>query len=151
MAKNHQELIFTWEQFWQYCQEVTDKIIVNKQEYSQIICILRGGFYLGDYLSRRLKIPLSAIVAKSYSEENQQQSLSLGQLTYINPPSDRVLLVDDLLDTGVTMMAVKQAIESQWQVKVDTAVIWQKSGSQCQADYFYQITTSSAWIVQPFD
>lgn len=151
MSENNQELVFTWEQFWQYCHDVTDKIIKDKREYSQIICILRGGFYLGDYLSRRLNIPLSAIVAKSYSEENQQENLLLGQLSYLHPPTGQVLLVDDLLDTGVTMMKVKEIIESQWQVTVDTAVIWQKSHSQCQADYFYQITPANAWIVQPFD
>ncbi|RMD68089.1 MAG: phosphoribosyltransferase, partial [Cyanobacteria bacterium J149] len=117
----------------------------------QIISILRGGFYLGDYLSRRLNIPLSAIVAKSYSEQNQQGNLLLGQLSCIEPPSNNVLLVDDLLDTGVTMIAVKKVLENQWQVNVDTAVIWQKSHSQCQADYFCEITPASVWIVQPFD
>ncbi|MBD2394718.1 phosphoribosyltransferase family protein [Cyanobacterium aponinum AL20118] len=151
MLEENQKLIFTWDEFWQYCQKVTEKIIQENQEYSQIISILRGGFYLGDYLSRRLNIPLSAIVAKSYSEQNQQGNLLLGQLSCIEPPTNRVLLVDDLLDTGVTMIAVKKALENQWQVKVDTAVIWQKSHSQCQADYFGEITPASVWIVQPFD
>ncbi|AFZ54383.1 phosphoribosyltransferase family protein [Cyanobacterium aponinum UTEX 3222] len=151
MLEENQKLIFTWDEFWQYCQKVTEKIIQENQEYSQIISILRGGFYLGDYLSRRLNIPLSAIVAKSYSEQNQQGNLLLGQLSCIEPPTNRVLLVDDLLDTGVTMIAVKKALENQWQVKVDTAVIWQKSHSQCQADYFCEITPASVWIVQPFD
>lgn len=151
MLEENQKLIFTWDEFWQYCQKVTEKIIQKNQEYSQIISILRGGFYLGDYLSRRLNIPLSAIVAKSYSEQNQQGNLLLGQLSCIEPPSNNVLLVDDLLDTGVTMIAVKKVLENQWQVKVDTAVIWQKSHSQCQADYFCEITPGSVWIVQPFD
>lgn len=45
MLEENQKLIFTWDEFWQYCQKVTEKIIQENQEYSQIISILRGGFY----------------------------------------------------------------------------------------------------------
>ena len=145
------ELIFTWADFWQYCEVVTKTIIEKGQSYSQIIAILRGGFYLGDYLSRRLEIPLSAIVASSYSQANQQRELVLGQLSFLHPPQGKVLLVDDLLDSGITMLKIKQQLETQWQVEIDTAVIWQKSQSKCQADYYYSITPSEYWIKQPFE
>ncbi|BAQ64061.1 phosphoribosyltransferase [Geminocystis sp. NIES-3709] len=150
-AKNQKELEFTWKQFREYCEVVATAIISSKKSYSQIIAIARGGFYLGDYLSRRLKLPLSVIVAQSYSKDNQQEELQWGNLSYINPPQDKVLLVDDLLDTGITMTIIKEMLEKTWNVEVDTAVIWQKSGSQYQGNYFYSVTPKDYWIKQPFE
>jgi hypothetical protein len=149
--QNKKELTFTWEEFREYCEVVAIAIINSKKSYSQIIAIARGGFYLGDYLSRRLELPLSVIVAQSYSKDNQQQKLLLGNLSYINAPEDIVLLVDDLLDTGVTMTIIKKMLEDTWEVEVDTAVIWQKSHSQYQADYYHSIIPKDYWIKQPFD
>jgi uncharacterized protein len=149
--QNKKELTFTWEEFREYCEVIAIAIITSQKSYSQIIAIARGGFYLGDYLSRRLELPLSVIVAQSYSKDNQQQKLLLGNLSYINAPENRVLLVDDLLDTGITMTIIKKMLEDTWKVQVDTAVIWQKSHSQYQADYYHSITPKDYWITQPFD
>jgi hypoxanthine phosphoribosyltransferase len=149
--KNQKQLKFSWQEFREYCEIVAISIIHQKKSYSQIIAIARGGFYLGDYLSRRLNLPLSVIVTQSYNQDNQQGNLSIGNLSYITSPVQKVLLVDDLLDTGVTMITVKDMLEKTWGVEVDTAVIWQKFHSQFQADYYHSITPSDYWIEQPFE
>ncbi|MGI0481785.1 phosphoribosyltransferase [Geminocystis sp. CENA526] len=145
------KILFSWQEFRESCEVVAKTIIDRKQSYAQIIAIARGGFYLGDYLSRRLNLPLSVIVTQSYTQDNQQEKLLLGNLSYITPPSHKVLLVDDLLDTGVTMSKTKESIETTWKVEVDTAVIWQKFHSQLKADYYHSITPSDYWIQQPFE
>ena len=146
-----QQLIFTWEDFWQYSDIISKTIIETGKTYNQIIAIARGGFYLGDYLSRRLQIPLSVIVAQSYSINNQRDELFLGELSYVKEPQGKVLLVDDLLDTGATMTNIESKLKNDWDIEIDTAVIWQKSQCQYQADYYYSITPSMYWIVQPFE
>lgn len=145
------KLVYNWQEFWQYCEEIAQKIIDQDQSYSQIIAILRGGFYLGDYLSRKLNLPLSAITAQSYSADNQQQSLLVGNLSYIIKPTGKILLVDDLVDTGVTLSIIKQKLINDFQTEVDTAVVWRKFNSQFIPDYYYSITPSKTWIIQPFD
>ncbi len=147
----NKELTFNWEKYWQYCESVSQSIKQTGKSYTQIIAIARGGFYLGDYLSRRLQIPLSVITASSYNPNNQQQELLLGKLSYIHPPNGHILLVDDLLDTGKTMVAVKKQLEDDWNIQIDTAVIWQKIKCQCKADYYYSVTPDEPWIVQPFE
>lgn len=149
--KNQKQLKFSWQEFREYCEIVTIAIINQKKSYSQIIAIARGGFYFGDYLSRRLNLPLSVIVTQSYTQDNQQEKLLLGNLSYITHPVQKVLLVDDLLDTGVTMTQTKAMLENTWGVEVDTAVIWQKFHSQFKADYYHSITPSDYWIKQPFE
>ncbi|HIK37706.1 MAG: phosphoribosyltransferase family protein [Geminocystis sp.] len=151
MRHNNKELICGWDEYWQYCNIVTGQILSSNKQYSQIICILRGGFYLGDYISRRLKIPISAMVVQSYNQNNQQENIQVGSLSYITPPKGKILLVDDLLDTGVTMKVIKGKLEEEWDVEVDTAVIWQKYHSQFKATYFYSLAPSDRWIVQPFE
>ncbi len=140
------ELIFTGKDFWQYCEIISTVITQTGNSYSQIVAIARGGFYLGDYLSRRLKIPLSVIVAHSYSINNQQQELSMGKLSYIKQPQEKILL-----DTGATMSNIKNQLQIDWNVEIDTAVIWQKSQCQYQATYYYSITPDGYWIIQPFE
>ncbi len=151
MIHGNKELICSWDEFWQYCDIVTRQILCSNKQYSQIVCILRGGFYLGDYISRRLKIPLSAMVVQSYNQNNQQGDIQMGSLSYITPPKGKILLVDDLLDTGVTMRVIKEKLEKQWDIEIDTAVIWQKYHSQFKATYFYSLAPSNCWIVQPFE
>ncbi len=145
------QLVCSWEEYWDYCNIVANSIIEDGKSYSQIIGILRGGFYLADYLSRKLNLPLSAIVAKSYSATNQQESLSVGDLSYLIKPAGKILLVDDLVDTGVTLRVIKQKLIQDFQVEVDTAVIWRKSKAEFMPNYYYSITPSDCWILQPCD
>lgn len=150
MQKNEKgQLVCDWYEFRESCAVVADTIITKNQSYSQIIAIVRGGFYLADYLSRKLNLPLSVIVAKSYFN-NQQNPLSVGNLSYIIKPTGKILLVDDLVDTGTTIMAIKHQLIDDFGVEIDTAVVWYKSASQFIPDYYFSQTPNDVWIIQPF-
>ncbi|MGY6530501.1 MAG: phosphoribosyltransferase [Cyanobacterium sp.] len=153
MEKNQEkQLICNWDEFWGYCETVAQAIINDNKSYTQAIAIIRGGYYLGDYLSRRFNIPLGVIATKSYSDVNhQQQALTMGEFSWVEKPCGKILLVDDLVDSGVTLKAIKEKLIREYKVEVDTAVIWQKSHSQFQPDYYHSITPSDFWIIQPFE
>jgi len=75
---------------------------------------LRGGAYLGNVISEYFKLvkkddrPVyyAAVVARSYTNISEQENIKVDGWTY-NPEhlrqGDRVLLVDDIFDTGRTM------------------------------------------------
>ncbi|AUC59636.1 Phosphoribosyltransferase [Cyanobacterium sp. HL-69] len=151
-TNQEKQLICDWEEFWGYCETVTQGIINNNKSYTQAIAIIRGGYYLGDYISRRLNIPLGVIATKSYSDVNhKQQKLTIGEFSWVEKPCGKILLVDDLVDSGVTLKAIKEKLIQEYKVEVDTAVIWKKSHGQFEPNYYHSITSSDSWIVQPFE
>jgi uncharacterized protein len=82
---------------------------------------LRGGAYMGNVISeyfkfvRRGKRPVfyAAVVARSYTDIHQQDRVSVDGWTY-SPEhlrsGDRILLVDDIFDTGRTINHLVQII-----------------------------------------
>src|SRR4029079_5390127 len=66
---------------------------------------------------------------------------------------ERVLLVDDLVDTGITLDLVRahllQAYPAMQEIR--TAVLWQKQRSMCIPDYRVEYLADNPWIHQPFE
>lgn len=149
-TKNFQ--CYSWQEYWHYCHDITEQILASGNTYQQVIAITRGGFYLGDYISRRLQIPLAVIAVKSYGDDNhQQQDIRRGALSFVEKPQGHILLVDDLVDTGVTLQVVRDQLINDFAVTVKTAVIWQKNHSNFTPDYFYCNASAEDWIIQPFE
>ena len=99
-----------------------------------ILGISRGGLFLADGLSRSLRKPMAVVAASSYREINgtSQGELKLSTtIATVVPVSGRVLLVDDLADSGQTLQALcahlQQLCPAIEQLK--TAVVWVKPSS----------------------
>jgi len=76
--------------------------------------------------------------------------------TYITLPQGelggRVLLVDDLADTGVTLRAVVERLRGMPSIsELRSAVIWTKGVSSYVPDYHVELLPTSPWIHQPFE
>jgi hypothetical protein len=65
----------------------------------------------------------------------------------------RILLVDDLVDSGITLDVVRRHLETAFAgtEEVRTAVIWYKALSMFKPDYFVQYLPENPWIHQPFE
>ena len=65
----------------------------------------------------------------------------------------RVLVVDDLVDSGVTLDVVKKHLMIEYPSITDirTAVLWYKAVSKYVPDYFVEYLADSPWIHQPFE
>jgi hypoxanthine phosphoribosyltransferase len=76
---------------------------------------------------------------------------------YITTPqgeiAGRVLLVDDLADSGHTLDAVVRMLRDRYSpiTELRTAVIWTKARSTFQADYSVEFLPTDPWIHQPFE
>ena len=79
-------------------------------EFNQIICIARGGLRVGDVLSRIYEQPLAILSTHSYTAEGGtvRGELVIAEHMTMTAPrlGDRVLLVDDMVDSGHTLEEV---------------------------------------------
>ena len=149
------DLNVSWDEYHQSIELLAEKISTSKWEFNQIICIARGGLRVGDILSRIFDRPLAIISASSYTDERKRGQLSIGNQIAMttNKLGSRVLLVDDLVDSGVTLEQVNTLLR-QVHPEIEalkTAVIWYKSRSIHTPDYYTTYLADNPWIHQPFE
>ena len=92
----------------------------------------------------------------SYRAEAGTIQGRLDMAKYITLPkgelAGRVLLVDDLADSGVTLRAVVDRLRGMPSIsELRSAVIWTKGVSSYTPDYYVELLPTSPWIHQPFE
>jgi hypoxanthine phosphoribosyltransferase len=111
----------------------------------------------GDILSRIFDKPLAIMSTSSYRADAGTVQGTLDIARYITTPkgeiAGRVLLVDDLADSGHTLNAVVDLLRSSYKpiTELRTAVIWTKGLSTFKADYSVDFLPTNPWIHQPFE
>jgi len=134
-------------------------LIVHESGYGfdQIICIARGGLRVGDVLSRIYGQPLAILSTHSYTAEGgtvRGELVIAEHMTMTKPRlGGRVLLVDDMVDSGHTLEAVYKELPRRFPhiVALRTAVLWWKACSVFKPDYWVQHLPDNPWIHQPFE
>ena len=136
-------------------------IDVNKSfNPTVLVGFMRGGAQIIDILSRIFKLPTAYIVIQSYSgkgtEDKQGELIFAREISSIASEKDfeKVLLVDDLSDTGLTLNKSIDWLKKYEPVKnyikdIKTACLWKKKSSKFNPDYCPVMLDSDPWIVQP--
>jgi len=151
------DLYCGWEQYHLLIERLGRRVLDSGWHFDQIVCIARGGLRVGDTLSRIFKQPLAIISTQSYSGEagTVQGKLTVAEHMTMTTPSlgSSVLLVDDLVDSGVTLEIVKKHLEERHRSirEVRTAVLWYKGCSRFRPDFHVEFLPDSPWIHQPFE
>jgi uncharacterized protein len=151
------DLYVTWEEYHGAIERLAAQVHASGWEFNQIVCIARGGLRVGDTLSRIFKTPLAIIFTQSYVENAgtvRGEIVISTHLAMTTPDlGERVLLVDDLVDTGITLeQVVAHLLQNYPAVKeICTAVLWQKERSTYIPDYRVEYLADNPWIHQPFE
>lgn len=156
-TKEQRILDVSWNNYDDTVERLATMILKSGWEFDQILCIARGGLLVGLRLSHLLNKGLAVVYASSYAGENEMERGELNISKQIAMKTDklgkRVLLLDDLADSGVTMSEVKQRIiEDHKEVEqIRTAVLWTKTASKFIPDYSVDTVDRDTWIFQPFE
>jgi uncharacterized protein len=150
------ELNISWDEYHRSIELLADKIHHSSFEFDRIVCLARGGLRVGDILSRIFHKPLAILAASSYHEDShEREKLAIAdRLTMTGDRlGDRILLVDDLVDSGVTLQQTVIWLRDRYPEiqKIETAVIWYKDCSVCIPDYYVSYLPGNPWIHQPFE
>lgn len=147
----------SWEDYDAEIERLAKGLRDSGWKFNQIICVARGGMRVGDVLSRIFRVPLAIIATRSYTGEagTERGEITVARhLTMTSEPlGDQVLLVDDLVDSGITLDVVKRHLLAEYPAlaAVRTAVIWYKACSNVVPDFYASYLPESPWIHQPFE
>ena len=160
-VSNEKDLWVSWDGYHRLIERLALQIHESGWQFDQILCLARGGLRPGDLLSRIFDVQLAILSTSSYRESVGAQSnpqrgnldiahnitLSKGTL------SGKVLLVDDLIDSGVTLDSVQRHLSDNFGgvTEVKSAVIWCKAGAAMRPDFCAEYLTGDPWIHQPFE
>jgi len=156
LTDDGKHLYVSWDEYHLLTERLALKVHNSGWEFDQILCLARGGMRPGDVLSRVFDKPLAIMSTSSYRAEAGTIQGRLDMAKYITMPkgdlAGRVLLVDDLSDSGVTLKAVVERLRGMPQIdELRSAVIWVKGVSTYTPDYFVEMLPTSPWIHQPFE
>ncbi len=143
----------SWSDYHQKIEQLAVKIYQSKWEFNQIVCLARGGLRIGDILSRIYKQPLAILATSSYSGDKRGTLSFSDHLTMTTNLGSSILLVDDLVDSGITLEQTLPWLKQHYTqiVEIRTAVLWYKACSVIVPDYYVDYLPDNPWIHQPFE
>lgn len=134
-------------------------LLVHESEWSfdQVLCLARGGLRPGDVFSRIFDVPLAILSTSSYRADAGKAQGKLDIAAHITMTKGtlggKVLLIDDLVDSGVTLEQVQRHLAERFPAvsEIRTAVIWYKACSSVKPDFYLDYLPDNPWIHQPFE
>ena len=153
------KLIISFEEYLDTVEKLALKIHQNYKP-TVLVGIMRGAAPIIDILSRILKLPTAYIVIQSYSgkgiEDKQGKLMFAREISSLAVPKDfnKVLLVDDLSDTGLTLNKSIEWLKNYNPIKdhieeIKTACLWKKKSSTFTPDFCSVLLNHDPWLVQP--
>ena len=157
LTEDGKHLYVSYDEYHNLMEKLAIKIHQSNWEFDTILCLARGGMRPGDILSRIFDKPLAIMSTSSYRAGAGTVQGHLDIARYITTPqgeiAGKVLLVDDLADSGLTLNAVINQLKTNYKpiTELRSAVIWTKSISTFTPDYSVEYLPTNPWIHQAFE
>ena len=156
LTEDGKHLYVSYDEYHSLIEKLALKVHQSGWRFDTILCLARGGMRPGDVLSRVFDKPLGIMSTSSYRADAGTIQGRLDIAKYITLPkgelAGRVLLVDDLADSGETLHAVVERLRGMPAIgELRSAVIWVKAVSTYRPDYYVETLPTSPWIHQPFE
>ncbi len=139
----------TWDQFHRDSRALAWRLN-SEGPFAAMVAITRGGLVPATIVARELNIRLVETVSvKSYDHQDQ------GEIRVIKPiceavkklcRSHRVLIIDDLVDTGATAKVVHEMLPG-----AHFATVYAKPKGRPLVDTFITEVSQDTWIYFPWD
>lgn len=141
----------TWEQIYQLLLNLADRIQESRFKPDIIVGVSRGGWPAARVMSDLLEKPKLANVATEFylgvAETKGEPVIT--QTVSVPVKGKRVLVVDDVADTGQSLRLVQSHLKEQGATEVRIATIYYKPCSILVPDYYKKETSS--WIIFPWE
>ena len=152
------DLYVSWSDYHQDIEQLALMVHRSGWNFNQIVCLAKGGLRIGDIICRISNQPLAILSTASYGGEDNRIR---GSITFSKDLSmttanlgSRILLVDDLVDSGQSLERSISWLQHKYGFYIDeirTAVLWHKDCSTIKPDYTVHYLKNNPWIHQPFE
>lgn len=142
MHKDIKQVLFNEEEIRQRVKELGEQI-TNDYAGQQLVVVslLKGAVYFTAELTKSIDLPvrLDFMISSSYGND----TVSAGSINVIKDLDEKiagkhVLIVDDIIDTGLTLEKISKLLEMRNPLSVKTAVLLDKGArrvNEMNADY----------------
>lgn len=97
---------YTWQQVEEMTQDIIRQLHVDQQSFDCVVGLTRGGLTPAVLVSQYLDIPMHAVKVSLRDHVGEDNLNALKEEIGINK-GKRVLVIDDINDTGATISAIK--------------------------------------------
>ena len=154
-----EKLIISWDDYNKTVEKLA--LMVHESGYrpTLLVGIMRGAAPMIDVLSRVFKLKCAYLAVESYSgkgvEDEQGDIVFSREMSSIaKNMGGKILLCDDLSDTGLTLNKSIDWLKKYEPIKnkiqeIKTACLWKKKSSTFTPDFCPIRLENDPWIVQP--
>lgn len=139
----------SWEELHRHCKALAWRLLDNGRHYEGIVAITRGGLVPAAIVARELNLRLiETISCSTYEEQQRGSKVNVLKTAAAALPSagENWLIVDDLVDTGITAKAVRGLLP-----KAHFATIYAKPAGRPMVDTYITEVSQDTWILFPWD
>ena len=141
----------TWSQIYDYLLALAQKIQLSSYKPDVIVAVCRGGLIpariLVDLLEARLLATIQIEFYIGLGETKEQPTLK--QALALPVAGKRVLLVDDIADSGKSLQYAIAYLQGQGASEIKTGTIYFKAQSIIKPDFYEKET--DCWVVFPWE
>jgi xanthine phosphoribosyltransferase len=121
--------------------------LMDQGPFTGIVAVTRGGLIPAAIVARELELRLiESVSVTTYVEEEQRGTPVVTKHPTAAGDGSGFLIVDDLVDSGVTAKVVRDLLP-----KAHFAVVYAKPAGKSCADTFVTEVSQDTWILFPWD
>ncbi len=138
-----------WETYLQLISQLISQL--EPEKFTCLIGIGRGGLIPATIISHRLNIPMGCIFVESYDDKNNKIKPVVSSLSSNHLNLEKVIIVDDICDSGETLVIIKNFFKKEYKQNIQTSTIFLSKRSQIQPDYYIQELDDNIWVNFPYE
>src|SRR3989338_2438413 len=152
-----QKVYIGWDDVEKACKNLADQ--EKKEKIEVIVAITKGGLPIATIMANKYldNPPIITIQLKETLHKQQKANYQAKRVDLISPlnsypiSNKRVLIVDDVSDSGSTITEAEKITKKLNPAKIITATLFYKPRTKIVPNYYTKMFADDVWIVHPWE